>query len=72
MTKTEFYKYRKKAELTQWQAGFVISKTERHIQNYESGRYKPSPAEISALMFLAGVTEEKILKYLKKVIDNAK
>lgn len=72
MTKTEFYKYRKKAELTQKQAGFVISKTKRHIQNYEAGRYAPSPAEISALMFLAGVTEEKILKYLKKVIDNAK
>ena len=72
MTKTEFYKYRKKANLTQKQAGFVIRKTERHIQNYEAGRYEPSPAEISALMFLAGVTEEKILKYLKKVIDNAK
>jgi len=36
MTKTEFYKYRKKANLTQKQAGFVVSKTERHIQNYEA------------------------------------
>lgn len=72
MTKTDFYKYRKKAKLTQWQAGLVVNKTTRHIQNYESGKYEPSPAELSALMFLAGVTEEKILKYLKKVIDNAK
>lgn len=72
MTKTEFYKYRKKAELTQKQAGLLVNKTTRHINNYESGKYEPSPAELSALMFLAGVTEEKILKYLKKVIDNVK
>ena len=72
MTKTEFYKLRKKAGLTQKQAAPVCGKTSRHIQNYESGLYEPSYAEISALMFLAGVSVEKIEKYLKKVIDNAK
>ena len=72
MTKTEFYKYRKQAKLTQREVGLVIDKTTRHINNYESGAYEPSAAELAALMFLAGVTEEKILKYLKKVIDNVK
>jgi len=69
MTKTEFYKWRKKAGIPQVSAGKICDKSERHITRYEAGEYMPSPAEISALMVLAGWPIEKIKKYLQNAID---
>jgi len=71
MTKTEFYKWRKKAGLSQVAAGKVCDKSRRHAQRYDSGEYTPSPAEITALMVLAGYDDKKIKKYLLNAIDNA-
>jgi len=68
MTKSEFYKLRKKAELTQVQAGIVIGKKERQTSKYDNGILDPSYAEIGALMLLAGYGEKKVLNMFKKAL----
>lgn len=68
MTKSEFYKLRKKAGLTQVQAGIVIGKKERQTSKYDNGLFEPSPAELGALMLLAGYDEKNILKMFKKAL----
>lgn len=68
MTKSEFYKLRKKAGLTQVQAGIVIGKKERQTSKYDNGLLQPSPAELGALMLLAGYDEKNILKMFKKAL----
>lgn len=66
MTKSEFYKLRKKAGLTQVQAGIVIGKKERQTSKYDNGLFEPSPAELGALMLMAGYGEKKVLAMFKK------
>lgn len=72
MTKSDFYKYRTKAGLSQPKAALVIGKTTRWVQYIEAGQYNPTPADITALMVLSGEDIKKIEKYLKKVFDKAK
>ena len=50
------------------QAGIVIGKKERQTSKYDNGLLQPSPAEIGALMLMAGYGEKKVLQMFKKAL----